>query len=217
MPNRCENTVTVSGKTEDLKVFLGKIRIDEERCPRLFESLYPTPEELMVDVGSFQEPKQTEMQVVYQRNREKYGSAHWYDWNTQKWGSKWGDYHTGIEGGAFSVLPETTGILINSNFIGESFSITFTYESAWSPHLEGWRHISTLFPALQFNIEYVEHGVGFCGAAYYQNGKGWERDDDYALSNYYEMTECPFCAEEVLDEEDSFCSACGHCWECCEC
>ena len=61
MTDLCRNRLTVSGDTQELAAFVGRVRTDKQ--PLSFETIAPTPADLL-----------------------KEG---WYEWRIEHWGTKW--------------------------------------------------------------------------------------------------------------------------------
>jgi hypothetical protein len=61
MPTYCDNRLVVSGKPDDVQLFVSQVRTDEQ--PLSFEEISPTPPELMAEG--------------------------WYEWRIENWGTKW--------------------------------------------------------------------------------------------------------------------------------
>lgn len=76
-----------------------------------------------------------------------------YDWNCKHWGSKWADTNTLI-----------IGALDNE--------VMFEFDSAWSPPIQGIAFIASLFPTLEFSLDYNEPNLGFFGnTEFYSDGQ----------------------------------------------
>lgn len=110
-------------------------------------------------------------------------SENWYDWCVTNWGTKWD---------------------INEAFIGddcEEDSITFSFDTAWGPPIEAFRHWAERDGRVTYRLTYVEPGMGFVGWDSYD---GEYFDEDYAEhgqdpARYWEMAEQEFGMEP--DEE----------------
>jgi hypothetical protein len=74
--------------------------------------------------------------------REEHGSNNWYDWSVEHWGTKW-------EVGDVDVDDE-----------GES--VTFRFDSAWSPPVEAYRYAEEE-QGLSVDAKYCETGFYFIG------------------------------------------------------
>jgi hypothetical protein len=181
MPNWCENQLSITGKPDDMKPFLEKIR-KVNGDYRLLEALYPTPKDLLLDGQNtyISEDKWTPEQKA---NHEKYGYADWYFWRIDKWGTKWQeddlylaqDYHVNDRNGLAS--------------------IAFSFNSAWSPPIEAFNKIAADYPNLLFTLYYEEPGMGYCGSNVWAKGEcvqsehadliGRYFDEDYLFEHYY--------------------------------
>lgn len=80
MPNWCENRVTVSGSTEDVKEFIELVRGGEQEGNFSFQSIKPMPTEL--EETKAPTPENTDQPEVD-------GHTNWYDWRLSNWGCKW--------------------------------------------------------------------------------------------------------------------------------
>jgi len=65
------------------------------------------------------------------------------DWRHNNWGSKWDVGEASVD-----VID---GVL------------TASYDSAWSPHCEGYKRVGQLFPDARITLHYYEGGAGFRG------------------------------------------------------
>ena len=94
----------------------------------------------------------------------------WYDWNVANWGTKW-DVDVFLTEG----LDE---------------SVTLSFESAWAPPIEFFRHLTEQ----GYNVKayYYESGMGFAGI--YDNGQ----DEEYSLEGDADDVEATIPQE--LDE-----------------
>ena len=157
MPNHCTNHLTVSGDAKEIKRFHEAITAGERQEYeqfRILDNLFPTPQELNNTVKGFsanggQNPENEQKRKA---NIEKFGTADWYDWNCENYGSKWSDFE--------GIFGEITDTEINATFV-----------SAWSPIGEGIRNVSKQFPTLNFILTYDEGGMAFCGGYAIRNGE----------------------------------------------
>ena len=90
------------------------------------------------------DPKALEEGRLAADNEKNYGHRDWYSWCNAEWGTKWGDYDT---------------TLLKS----EPKKIKITFQSAWSPPIEGLMKIAAKWPALKFSLRYYEQGMAFKG------------------------------------------------------
>lgn len=86
MPNWCTNRVHISGNEEIVQDFISFVKGTGEDGTFSFNAIIPTPQELIDTEASF---GSEEHQEKHAANKEKYGYAHWYDYQCDKWGTKW--------------------------------------------------------------------------------------------------------------------------------
>lgn len=161
MPNHCENTLGVLGKTEDVIEFVNLVSKGDD-VYEIFKSLKPMPKEL-IDT-SFP-------QVTNEELKSKYGYDNWYDWCCANWGTKWGDYDNntpGIEHSSITSYPELeNGDVDIENpitVLTNESSIHFYYQTAWAAGEEYLgKLLSEQFPKLIFWLYYEEPGMCFAG------------------------------------------------------
>lgn len=179
MPNWCNNTLTVEGDPDEIMSFIQQVHyIDDEGNDRydILSRIYPIPTELKETVSGHFTPEENpnwkksleagditeewynelvsrnaEGYAKNQSNLAKYGAKDWYDWCCSHWGTKWGDCDTQLNGQSDTNLD-------------------FSFDSAWSPPIDGLNYISTKFPNLVFHLQYEELGMGLVGAGRIQNG-----------------------------------------------
>jgi hypothetical protein len=74
----------------------------------------------------------------------------WYSWRVENWGSKW--------------EPDC------QDRQEEEGALRYLFQTAWSPP-EAWvLKVSEMFPALEFEIEYDEPGMGYAGRSVFRGG-----------------------------------------------
>lgn len=78
-----------------------------------------------------------------------FGATNWYQWCGVHYGTKWD-------------VNATLDVIENE--------IMFTFDSAWSPPVNFFLHLAETY-GLEFELQYVEHGMGFCGTASYTDGE----------------------------------------------
>lgn len=168
MPNWCSNDLYIKGDEAEIKRFMNEITLPKnEEVPfnrySILDKLHPCPIELAETTKGWfannedgtKSDKQIALENQHEKNLVKYGYATWYDWCLENWGTKWSD-------------SETDVLYADSNFI------EIYFQSAWSPPIEAFKYISTLFPTLTFVLGYQEQGFGFVGACAYHNGNSFE-------------------------------------------
>lgn len=188
MPNWVSCTLKVSGSAESMKAFyacLDKPIPDRERGEGEFSmrKFLPLPEEL-VDTTSpsvFYPDDNGEKKPVFKDGviemvvtnsagvtedefkariaelKSKYGYTDWYNWCTANWGTKWD-----------ATEP-------SEQYRGETEYIV-AYETAWSPNIEFLDNIKDDFPELNFELDYLEGGVGFAGTYHIEDGYCWDEE-----------------------------------------
>lgn len=165
MPNWCTNDLYIRGDDDKIAEFIQRVTLSEEQAEKrkqkydILHNLYPTPEELRnTTSGFFNDPKaQEEHKAKEDANLQKYGFKDWYDWNNANWGTKWGDCDT---------------------YISEQDSgrVTFRFDSAWLPPIDGIAHIASLFPELIFVLSYIEEGMDYYGATCFSSTGAFNDD-----------------------------------------
>ena len=195
MPNWCNNNLIVSGPKGYIKEFKEKAKVDEERetIPRMkdekktwryqtdlsLNAFIPMPKELE-GRGRNSPPDEISKTLV-----EKYGADDWYTWNVMFWGTKWD-----IDAELYDQNEE---------------SLSYMFQSPWSPPTIGILAISKLHPELLFVLEYDESGMKFYGIYKCQNGEVVEND----YREDMESGVCPHCGEPVEITYDVECPQCG--------
>lgn len=74
-----------------------------------------------------------------------------YEWESQNWGTKWGDCRT-------SIVEETPT------------HVEIYFETAWCPPHEFWEKVSADYPELTITMRYDEEMMQFAGEAIFDNG-----------------------------------------------
>ena len=98
-----------------------------------------------------------------------------YDWAVENWGTKW-------------------DAEVEEDWEYHDLMAQISFITAWCPPEEYIVTISKLYPNLTFTLQYVEHGLQFCGDIVANNGVSYNTDLDY--ENVYGV----FC-----EECDDFC------------
>lgn len=130
MPNHVTNIIVVSGDDEQRKAMFEAIKNDEFGLGSVdFNKIIPTPEN------------------IYQGNlgtaeREKYGSANWYDWNIANWGTKWNSYGYNE--------------CIEKNFDGSALR----FDTAWSNPQPIIEALATKYSNLGFEHKWADEDFG---------------------------------------------------------
>jgi len=168
MPNWCVNTLTITGPAKDIAAFKAKAKIDKVEFS--FEPFLPFPKELndlhtgniMIDgvqygrwvtingrdVGLTQENLEALQQRV--------GYKDWHARNSAVLGTKW----------------DVDGHLVDSS----KEALIYTFDSAWSPPIDGVTKVSEQYPKLEFLLSYDEPGADFAGDYTVKNGEELSHD-----------------------------------------
>ena len=109
----------------------------------------------------------------------------WYDWCTTNWGTKWPEYEP-------FVLDDT-----------EEDSITFTFDTAWGPPIEAFRHWAEQDWRVTYRLAYIETGMAFVGWHSYDGDYVDEDFADHGIDpeRYWEMAQEEFGIEQEEEPE----------------
>jgi len=148
MPNHCWNKLVITGDITRVRKELGSTDEDEGLWKvnfsesGLLDRLFPMPEEL----------KGTESPT---------DSPNWYDWASENWGTKWGDYDT-------ELLNDYDN------------TIVFLFQSAWAPPTQGISNVAAQYPEAKFRLTFQEPGMCFKGSCVWENGElNFEEKNEY--------------------------------------
>jgi hypothetical protein len=199
MPNHCENQFTVRGKKDDVIDFItscvnpkhGEEPLSENQIKQaiirgafddnskyvfenfcLFRKLEPMPEGLSQDKVFGAEKDQALI--------DKYGADNWYDWASNKWGTKWGCYDV-----SFDPIYKTDS--------GE-YEMQINYSTAWAPGDDFLMENLAVqdYINLTFHLYYQEPGMCFHGFFFIKDGSVVEKD-------CREYSEMPTSMSDALD------------------
>lgn len=164
MPNWCNNSVTIVGPKEKIQSF--QKFLDDNNGKDWFDFFHPCPQELK-DVGGVSLTEKPNEQLI-----EKYGYADWYSWSVDNWGTKWN--------------------CDAQDWSSDGQSITFWFDSAWSPPIALYEFIEQdeIFEVV---ADYLEEGMCFVGR--YSDGQ----DESYEYSDVESLDDIP---EEIVEEWD---------------
>lgn len=176
MPNHVYNQLTVSGPKNDLLAFHASINFDGENVG-IVRSFIPFPSEL-------------EGKDITDKDGNVVGRAFsddGYQWCLRNWGTKWGDYETDV---VCEPSAHTDG----------EWSVSYSYQSAWSPANVAIARIAELFPTLTFDVVWEEEGCQSLGSFV---AKG-DKSADFAVSDppslSYEDWENEDARQKFFDE-----------------
>ncbi len=173
MPNIIRNRLLVKGQYLKLKEFVQDIKRNENGHLEILDTLYPCPEELSaveVVYGTAVDGKPYNDEL-YKDMQQKWGAAHWHDWQKKHWGVKWGDYETVIDDSNEYDDAEYAEKHFNS-IPDEPLWIRYYFHTAWNVPVKAFERISRMFPDLHFEIRYIDGGM---------ERKGWLSFDDGSI------------------------------------
>jgi len=150
MPNWCSNKVLINGPNEDMEILIAAV-ISEDSSFSLAKILVP-PEELL------NEPSPMRDKVKAAEFIKKYGTSSWYDWQNDKWGTKWDVHATTIYDRTEVTLPGGRTVL-------------YEFDSAWAPPLPVYLALAERFPNTNIYACYDEPGMDFSGWCAYSKGE----------------------------------------------
>lgn len=159
MPNWCENTIEITGKTEDIQRLYNAMNNGH-----FFKEVIPVPEDLNITVGFLGDTeKQAELERKYAENVKKHGFANWYDFCTTRWGTKWDADFDSVD---CWELPN-----------GKS-TLHAAFLSAWSPPIGVYAKL--VEDGFEVLAHYHEPGMVFAGRF---NNEGDEYYEGWASAN----------------------------------
>ena len=143
MPNWCFNQLMVTGPTEDVGRLLAVVddRGNPDRALRTALSLRRI------------DPMPAELE---QQTEKPKGEPvdDWYDWCIAHWGTKW------------DVVTD----LIDDLDLGGTRTLTFVFDSAWSPPIQAIGTLAGRFPACELVLQFAESGCDFEGEYHWSRG-----------------------------------------------
>jgi hypothetical protein len=177
MPNHCANSLKLTAKNFETRATLATIRAElSAENPHIFQLIDPCPQELNDTRAGF--PKDDREAA----NIEKFGFPHWYDFNLNRWGTKWEAYEVTL-------------------LIDKPDTLVIEFDTAWSPP-EG---IYRTLHAQGFDVEatYCEAGADYIG--YWKNGHDHTESlsgvipqiFDEEINNAYDMMHDYFAAHAI--------------------
>lgn len=144
---------------------------------RLFQEFHPCPSELRDTTSPNRDETNAQLML------EKYGSADWYTWCVENWGTKWD-----------TEAVEIPDIQEDEDEDGNvEYVVSISFDTAWSPPLAFYQFMAEH----GWNITgyYIEWGMNFCGI--------WDDgiDDSYNIPEDVEEAEStlPYDLIEVFD------------------
>lgn len=172
MPNWCSNFIEVRGTNQREIAEIAKAMQDGRFC----DQVIPVPEDLKRDgSASFGGDLAEQYDKIRAENREKHGYDSWYEFCTNRWGTKWDvDFVNGVD------IAE------------DGLSVSGSFDSAWAPPMGIVERL--VERGLEVTLYYYEPGMGFVGK--YDSGF----DDYYELSGLDSKT----VRQAIGDDLDDF-------------
>lgn len=172
MPNWCSNFIEVRGTNQREIAEIAKAMQDGRFC----DQVIPVPEDLKRDgSASFGGDQAEQYDKIRAENREKHGYDSWYEFCTNRWGTKWDvDFVNGVD------IAE------------DGLSVSGSFDSAWAPPMGIVERL--VEQGLEVTLYYYEPGMGFVGK--YDSGL----DDYYELSGFDSKT----VRQAIGDDLDDF-------------
>ena len=147
MPNWCDNTIEITGNAETikkLKEFVGRpLMYDGEEVK---EPLYSLANIM---------PSTPDATPMLGEMSKSGGHEDWYHNNINSWGTKW-DVFGNVQMGHYEEGNE---------------SLSYSFDSAWSPPTPTTERLSEIFPELIIVHTYYETGCDFWGIETYKAGE----------------------------------------------
>lgn len=210
MPNWCSNKLEISFNTEaELESFVRFLEGGEDSnqfdfnlfvpCPKVIQNIsttyLPVRNRQSMQTLSYSDPRkkmpgrrgETLSFSIHWRDAERlqkrFGSTNWYDWNLEKWGTKWNT--------SDAVFQDVSGTCVEIYF-----------DTAWSPPAPVIDAMAKMFPSAHIEFSYMETGCDFGGFVVYDNGVRGESLSGTALqAAYYSPWHSAFISSDDEDEE----------------
>jgi len=159
MPNWCRNELTIYGNSESIKKFKSAVfgyKMPSDDCveiilSQLHQHVSSEAMKQIRDVIQNDGLTLYNLDVLFEKlypiPQEMVDSDDYDEIN------KWCIKHWGTKADAWDIKVH----------IIDECSISFTFYTAWSPPIEWVDHVASLFPDVNFDLEYSEPGMGFSG------------------------------------------------------
>jgi hypothetical protein len=181
MPNWCYNYLTIEGNEQDIakvkaqlnqpftkmhdtfNMETGQMEFTETSYSNpvfAFHNIYNHTQAGISDEDYMKQPDHTlpiQEAMMFKGN-------HWYDFNVREWGTKW---DVAVRDG--EDYPETE---LNTED-DWSTSLTYRFNTAWSPPVPAIEKLSLQYPNLEFTLSYEEE-TGWGGEVLFVDGSGSE-------------------------------------------
>ena len=142
MPNWCSNHVTVRGTDPAEIQRLADAFAEGKFC----NAVIPVPQDLTDTVSGFlgSGDEQKALEAKTAANIEKYGYSNWYDYQVDKWGTKW---DVGDQGGG--------------EISDDGLEFSGSFDSAWSPPIGVCEAL--VAQGFEVTLYYYEPGMAYVG------------------------------------------------------
>ena len=212
MPNWCSNKLEISFNTEaELESFVQFLESGDDSnqfdfnlfvpCPVVIRNMstthIPVKGGRPVPTLSYSDPAkkmpgsrgETLSFGIHWRDAERltkrFGVNNWYDWNLERWGTKWN--------ASDAVVQDVSGTCVEIYF-----------DSAWSPPEPVIDAMAKMFPSAHIEFSYMETGCDFGGFVFYDNGvRGEVLSGTARQATHYSEWHASFMSDEDEEEEES--------------
>jgi hypothetical protein len=189
MPNWCENTINISGNADSikrLKEFVGRPLMEDGK--EITEPIYSLANIM---------PSTPDASPMLGDMSKSEGHDDWYHNNINTWGTKW----------------DVCGNVYMSDYKEGDESLSYTFDSAWSPPSPTSERLSEIFPELTIEHRYYESGCDFWGIEIYKAGEmvseeGGELHHEAWITLGMDCYQCEQYAEDPEENEDYLYSDC---------
>lgn len=185
MPNWCNNSISIVGPREKIRVLWEQAKKDEEQGGGLLRGLRPEPNYDEIDVLP------TFPGIVGNNEPVAKGQS-WWDWRVQNWGTKWEVSVEGLE------YEEDVDGNYDNGGKGPYARITGWFDSAWSPPVNAFDFYANENPDVNMTLDYYESGMCFVGRAEFADGE-MLYDDCIEFSGHDSRTVRDVIGEEMDD------------------
>jgi len=209
MPNWCSNRLEIEFNTKgQLEAFLQLLENGEDSnqfdfdlfvpCPRVIRNIsttyLPVRNRQSMQTLSYSDPRkkmpgrrgETLSFSIHWRDAERlqkrFGVTNWYDWNLERWGTKWN--------ASDAVVHDVSGT-----------SVAVYFDTAWGPPEPVIDAMAKMFPSARIEFSYMETGCDFGGFIVYRDGARSESLSGTATqAAHYSEWHASFLSH--LDEEE---------------
>jgi CRISPR/Cas system-associated endonuclease/helicase Cas3 len=173
MPNWCNNSLIVDGPIDDVNSFIEFVKGSDNE-PFLFDKVIPYPDEYKVlDEATNRWMKENPEKSFSEAPPDGFNQGG-YEWCVANWGTKW--ELVGVNASDVNVTPIDP----------TKATVSYDFDTAWSPPLPVIEKAGELFPTLRFSLEYEEPGMAFQGQFIVEEGRvALDHCEEYEDENEY--------------------------------